>query len=319
MADALPTADDAVTLTSGLRFPEGPVARPDGSVLFVELAREAVSRLEPDGTVSRVADVPGGPNGLAVAGEALLVCNNGGFFTWHDVGELVVPGETPETWDGGSIDRVDVATGEVTTLYTHGYERLQAPNDLVLDGHGGFWFTDHGVRQGSDSTNAHFPGLLYGRLDGSGVEGVVVGLDAANGVGLSPDGSLVHVAETHTGRVWSWPVVAPGEVGPHPDADPTAGHGGRLLYDAPDGHLFDSLAVDAGGCVVVGTLGAGGLTVIDPATGAAVHLALPDPLVTNVCFGGPDGRTAYCTGSGVGTLFALPWPRSGVELHTGGA
>lgn len=314
MADALPTAADAVTLATGLKFPEGPVARPDGSVLVVELARERVARVDPDGTVTEVASVPGGPNGAAMADGALLLCNNGGFFTWHEMDELVIPGDTPTTWEGGSIDRIDLATGELSTLYTHGYERLQAPNDLVLDGHGGFWFTDHGVRPEDGSTTAHFPGLLYGRLDGSGVEGVVVGLDAANGVGLSPDGTLVHVAETHTGRVWTWPVEAPGEVGRHPDAAADAPHGGRLLYDAPDGHLFDSLAVDAGGFVVVGTLGAGGLTVIDPESGHAEHIAMPDPLVTNVCFGGPDHRTAYCTGSGLGTVFTLPWPRPGLVL-----
>lgn len=322
MADTAryPTAEDAVTVADGLRFPEGPVALDDGSVLIVQLAAEVVSRVDPDGTVTTVAEVPGGPNGAAlVDGDVLLVCNNGGFFTFTEMEGVVVPSHGAEGWSGGSIDRIDLSTGEVTTLYTHcGDERLLAPNDLVLDGHGGFWFTDHGVRLEEEGAHAEQAGLYHGRIDGSGVTAVVRGLDAPNGVGLSPAGDLVHVAETYTGRVWTWPVPSPGTISRHPQAaeDAPHDHGGRLLFDAPEGHLFDSLAVDGEGNVVVGTLGlgSGGLTVVDPVTGVGTHLPMADPLVTNVCFGGEGLRTAYCTGSGLGTLFRLPWPHAGLVL-----
>ena len=50
-------------------------------------------------------------------------------------------------------------------------------------------------------------------------------------------------------------------------------------------------------------------------SGEATHIPLDDPLVTNVCFGGPDGGTATCTGSGQGTIFTLPWPSPGLGLH----
>lgn len=314
MDTALPTAADATTVATGLRFPEGPVVDDDGSLLVVEVAGERISRIGPDGSVTAVARIPGGPNGLARRGDSLLVCNNGGYFSWQDHDGLVIPGPTPEGWQGGSLDRVEVASGERTVLCTEGRGRLQAPNDLVRDHHGGVWFTDHGVRQEPGSGNAHQPSVLHAALDGSAMVAAVVGLDAANGIGLSPDGTELYVAETHTGRLWAWPVEAPGRLGRHPDA--VEPHGGRLLHDAPEGHLFDSLAVDAEGFVVVGTLADGGLTVVDPGTGEARHLPMPDPLVTNVCFGGPDGRTAYCTGSGAGIVFTLPWPRPGAPLVT---
>ena len=50
-------------------------------------------------------------------------------------------------YQGGSIQRMDPHTGEHTTLYTacNGH-KLSAPNDLVFDGHGGFYFTDLGKR-----------------------------------------------------------------------------------------------------------------------------------------------------------------------------
>ena len=86
----------------------------------------------------------------------------------------------------------------------------------------------------------------------------------------------------------------------------------------PGLQLLDSLAVDSGGYVVVGTILNGGLTVIAPdadGSGAGVeHVALPDLLVTNVCFGGDDNSTAFVTMSGTGKLVALPWPRAGLPL-----
>ncbi len=45
----------------------------------------------------------------------------------------------------GSIERLDLDTGEVTVLYTAcGGHRLCGPNDLVFDADGGLWFTDRG-------------------------------------------------------------------------------------------------------------------------------------------------------------------------------
>src|SRR5258708_33999439 len=66
-------------VASGLRFPEGPVARPDGSVILVEIERGTVSRVKADGTVEVVADVGGAPNGAAMGPDgACYVVNNGG-------------------------------------------------------------------------------------------------------------------------------------------------------------------------------------------------------------------------------------------------
>jgi len=66
-------------IAEGLRFPEGPIAMADGSVLLVEIARGTLSRVR-DGRVEVVADLGGGPNGAAIGPDgACYVCNNGGF------------------------------------------------------------------------------------------------------------------------------------------------------------------------------------------------------------------------------------------------
>src|SRR5262245_7145631 len=99
------------TITTGLRFPEGPVAMPDGSVVVVEIARGTSTRVAPDGTSSVVADVGGGPNGLAIGPDGHLYCCNNGGFTWQEVMGLLVPGEQPGDYRGGSIQRVDLRSG----------------------------------------------------------------------------------------------------------------------------------------------------------------------------------------------------------------
>ncbi len=67
-------------MTTGLRFPEGPVACADGSVIVTEIEAGRITRCLPDGGKELVAETGGGPNGLAFGPDGkLYVCNNGGF------------------------------------------------------------------------------------------------------------------------------------------------------------------------------------------------------------------------------------------------
>ena len=108
-----------------------------------------------------------------------------------------------------------------------------------------------------------------------------------------------------------WALSGPGEV----EHDNPVGNGGHLLAGLPGLQLLDSLAVDGEGWVCVGTLVNGGITAISPDGETIEHTPLPDPLVTNICFGGADLRTAYVTLSGTGALVTFDWPRPGLRLH----
>ena len=312
---------DVTEIASDLQFPEGPVAMDDGSIVLVEIKRQTLTWLEPDGAVRRRYQLGGGPNGAAIGPDGhVYVCNNGGCFEWNDVMGLTVPGHCPPTWSGGSIQRVDLDTGAVETLYESSTASdgstvgLRAPNDIVFDGDGGFWFTDHGVRSERSSDRT---GLHYAKPDGSSCREVVLPLDAPNGIGLSPDGNTLYAAETHTGRVWQWHLSGPGTL--DEDAlNPLGPGGGHLLAGLEGFQLFDSLAVDGEGHVCVATLVNGGITAISPDGSAVEHHPFDDLLVTNICFGGDDVRTAYVTLSGTGRLVSMPWPRPGLRLaHTG--
>jgi gluconolactonase len=296
-------------MTKGLEFPEGPIATPDGSVVVVEIKRGTLTRVAPDGTQKLIAETGGGPNGAALGPDGrVYVCNNGGF-EWHEVGGLTLPGNQPADYGGGSIQRVDLESGSVETVYTEcDGVPLKGPNDIVFDRSGGFWFTDHGKTRERDRDRT---GVFWAKPDGSEIREVIFPLDAPNGIGLSPDETRLYVAETHTGRVWAFELEAPGVV----KGDPASPLGRTLLAGLEGFQLLDSLAVDAEGNVCVATIVNGGITVIAPGGGVVEHVPMPDPLTTNVCFGGEGLRTAYVTLSGTGRLVSLPWPRPGLRLN----
>src|SRR6516165_12836043 len=70
---------DIRVIATGLRFPEGPMAMADGSVILGEIAGGTVTRVMPDGAKTLLSNTDGGPNGLALGPDATLyLCNNGG-------------------------------------------------------------------------------------------------------------------------------------------------------------------------------------------------------------------------------------------------
>jgi len=188
-------------VTSGLRFPEGPVAMPDGSVILVEIERRALSRVTPDGKIHVVAQLGGGPNGAAMGpGGKIYVTNNGGLKFVERPGKLF-PVAQADDYTSGSIQVVDPETGKFDTLYDRcDGRRLNGPNDLVFDGAGGFWFTDLGKTRDRDADRGV---VYYAKADGSSIKEAVFPLERPNGIGLSPDEKTLYVVETPTARCWS--------------------------------------------------------------------------------------------------------------------
>jgi gluconolactonase len=302
---------DIELVAEGLLFPEGPIAMADGSVILTEIQGQRLSRITPDGHRETVAEPGGGPNGAAIGPDgAIYVTNNGASFQFYDMGGINVPGPTPATHTGGLIQRIDIATGAITTLYTEcDGKPLVGPNDLVFDREGGFWFTDHGC---STPEGRKFGALYYALPDGSKIVRARDHFVSPNGVGLSPDEKTVYMADTTLGRLWSFDIEAPGQLAPAAGFAP-----GNVVCNLPGYQLLDSLAVEAGGKVCVATIINGGITVFDP-DGSTEHFAFPDVIVTNICFGGPDMRDAWITASGTGKLFKTRWPRPGLKLNFNG-
>tara|TARA_B100000315_G_scaffold237750_1_gene254838 strand:- start:2470 stop:3252 length:783 start_codon:yes stop_codon:yes gene_type:complete len=256
--------------------------------------------------VQVIADLGGGPNGAAIGPDgACYVCNNGGMEFHRSPGGFLVPGEQPPGYETGRIERVDLDTGEVTWLYSEcDGLALRGPNDIVFDAGGGFWFTDHGKTRSRERDRT---GVFYAKADGSHIEEAIFPMEGPNGIGLSPDEETLYVAETPTGRVWAYPIAAPGKI--------AADERPRMLAQRPDYHFFDSLAVDGEGNVCVATIVTGGITIHSPDGATARLVEMPDPITTNICFGGEDLKTAYVTLSATQRLAACRWETAGLPLN----
>jgi gluconolactonase len=281
----------------GLEFPEGPIALADGSVILVEVKGQRLTRVSPDGRKETLAETGGGPNGAAIGPDgAVWIANNGGLFFHRDA------------YRGGFIQRFDLASGELSTVHEAcDGERLIAPNDLVFDRHGGLWFTDHGTPTPEGRT---YGAVYYAAAGGGGLSRQRSRLISPNGIGLSPDETMLYVADTEPGRVWGFEVAAPGEL-----VQPTGFPPKVAAWTLPGPQSVDSLAMEASGRICVATIAAeSGITAIDPA-GAMEFVGFPDPICTNICFGGADMRDAWITASGTGRLYKCRWPRPGLKLN----
>ena len=278
-------------IASGLRFPEGPVAMPDGSVVLVEIERRTLSRVTPDGKIHVIARLGGGPNGAALGpGGKIYVTNNGGLKFVERPGKLF-PVLQADDYTGGSIQIVDPETGRFDTLYDRcDGQRLRGPNDLVFDRTGGFWFTDLGKTRERDADRGV---VYYAKADGSMIKEAIFPLERPNGIGLSPDEGTLYVVETPTARCWSFELSSPGEI--KSANGPYRGEKGRVVVGLGGYQMFDSLAVDSAGHICVATLITGAVSDISPDGKSVTQYKLPDPMVTNVCFGGKDLRTAFAT------------------------
>lgn len=282
-------------VAEGLGFPEGPVVMADGSVIVVEIAAQRISRCW-RGRKEVVCEIGGGPNGAAIGPDgALYVCNNGGM-------DPVTMSSLSGAGTGGRVERVDLSSGKFERIYDacDGIA-LEGPNDIVFDADGRMWFTDLGKTHSGIRTAS---GLFTALPDGSSITAIDRRALSYNGVGLSPDGTTVYVADTHQARLYryarevkeqraTWVATAPGHV------------------------AFDSLAVTAAGNVCVATLREGGITTVTPG-GETSFKPFDDRYVTNIAFGGDDMQDAWITFSTKGMLARTRWDEPGLKLHFNG-
>jgi gluconolactonase len=246
---------------------EGPVALPDGSLLFTENRAARVTRIAIDGSVREFLTNPAGPNGLALDARGSVVAT----LTAQPGLAVIYPPERAAVL-------VDEADGKP----------LNRPNDLVMDRAGGVYFTDPGGRRkpGQPAGSAVYYLGSHNELhlvDNS------VGLP--NGIQLSPDENTLYVADTTGEYVLAYDVTAAGVVGEHRNfarlarrADATSTSGGA-----------DGLAVDADGRLYVATpLG----VQIFTAAGAALGVIELPKRPQNLAFAGKNKRDLFIVGQG---------------------
>jgi sugar lactone lactonase YvrE len=173
---------------TGLGFPEGPVALPDGRIAFVDLLHQKIRTFGRDG-VRELCSVSGSPNGMRLGPDgALYVANNGGLAP--DKGRLA----RPEPQITGRIQRISL-DGTVSDLAVDlPGERPWRPNDLVFSAQGDIVFTDPQNWEALDDpaeTGPYLGGqLLLSRPSGE-VRLLAKMTGFPNGLVFHPDGALL--------------------------------------------------------------------------------------------------------------------------------
>jgi gluconolactonase len=232
----------------GFGFTEGPAANEQGEVFFTDIPANKIHKIGLDGKVAVFAENTGGANGLMFGPDGRLYAAANGL---KQIVAYAADGRSSVVAEGlGS-------------------------NDLCITRAGNVYVTDPGAQQ-----------VWLVKPDGS--KSVVdKGLGFPNGILLSPDQSLLYVADMSGQFVWSYQI----------QADGTLKHKQRyfMLHRKPDGSSgADGMTVDTKGQLYVAT--PMGIQICDQA--GRVNMILPRPQVkslSNVCFGGPDLRTLFVT------------------------
>jgi sugar lactone lactonase YvrE len=178
-------------------------------------------------------------------------------------------------------------------------------NDGACDAAGRFWA---GTMAYDESPGA---GALYRlELDGT-CTSVLTGLTIANGIGWSPDGSTMYLADSGTADVHAF------------DVDQSTGDvAGRRTFVHVDegGGVPDGLTVDEEGGVWVALFDGGALRHYGSDGRQVGEIELPVARPTSCAFGGPDRATLFVTTSRVGLDEAalVNQPEAGLVLRIDG-
>jgi sugar lactone lactonase YvrE len=248
----------ARALTEGNRFTknaEGPE--------FTRSGRLFVVNCERDGTVCEVF-----PDGRVEVFVTLPAGSTANAIRETSTGALMLA-----DFSGHNVLRLDPATRAVT-VHAHD-DRFNQPNDLAI--------RKDDVLFASDPKWADGTGQLW-RIDPDGqATRLLEGLGTTNGLALSPDERLLYVAESVQRRIWVYDVDARGNVS-----------GKRRFADFPDFGL-DGIKCDAGGRLFVTRHGKGTIAILRRDGSAEREVAVGGREVSNLVFGGRDGRIVFVT------------------------
>ncbi len=263
-------------IKDGFQGTEGPLPMPDGSLLFTEWQGTRIIHIAADGSTSTYVDfgAGNGVNSLAYnkQGELLAVL----------VGKPAISVVYPQ----------DKARMVVDAYQGKPLGRL---NDLVVDKHGGVYFTDMGVNTPAGQPVPAAPpaaGVYYLSPQGE-VHQLDTTVPRPNGIQLSPNEKTLYVANTWGEYVLAYDIKRDGTLGPHRDFAKLEGfrkNDAGVMTSGADG-----LAVDAKGRLYVASTA--GVQVFNKKGKALGIITLPKA-PQNMAFAGPGKKTLYIVGRG---------------------
>ncbi|HEY3787948.1 MAG TPA: SMP-30/gluconolactonase/LRE family protein [Urbifossiella sp.] len=176
-------------------------------------------------------------------------------------------------YTGHNILAIDPKTKAIT-VFAHD-ETMNQPNDVAIAPDGTLFASDPNWNKGT------------GQLWRIGVDGkmkkIAADMGTTNGIDVSPDGKTLYVNESAQRNIWAFPIQADGTLGD------------RRLVKKFDDFGFDGMRCDVDGNLYISRYGKGTVVKLSPKGEVLKEVDVLGKQPSNVCFGGPDGRTAYVT------------------------
>jgi sugar lactone lactonase YvrE len=173
---------------------------------------------------------------------------------------------------GHNVLRIDPKTRAVEAF---AHAAMNQPNDLAI--------APDDTLYASDPDWANGKGQVW-KVSASGeVARVAADLGTTNGIEVSPDGKWLYVNESDQRNVWKFPIKADGTLGEK-----------QLIKQFPD-HGFDGMRCDVDGNLYITRYGKGTVVIMTPEGQILKEVGVLGKRPSNLCFGGPDGRTVYVT------------------------
>ncbi|MDR1888994.1 MAG: SMP-30/gluconolactonase/LRE family protein [Zoogloeaceae bacterium] len=257
-------------IKEGFEGTEGPLGLPDGSLIFTETRANRITHIAANGSASSYLEQSNGSNGLGfTAGGELVSVQT----LAPKVGIIAPP-------------------GQVRTLAEQ-YQGLPfgRPNDLVVGLKAGIFFTDPGIEQKAGDPPRAKPGVY--RIANNKLERIIEGIERPNGIQLSPDESVLYIANTQGEHVLAYALGSDGKIGARRDFARlkgwSKGNNGAFSSGA------DGLAIDGEGRLYVASNA--GIEIFNAQGKALGIISLPHK-PQNLAFAGSDKKTLYIVGRG---------------------
>lgn len=257
---------------------EGPACDAHGNIFAVNFEKQ--------GTIGKVT-----PDGHGEIFVTLPEGSTGNGIRFDAAGNFFVADYT-----GHNVLHVNAKTREVS-VFAHNPEMNQ-PNDLAIAPNGTLYASDPNWKDGT--------GQVW-KIDSDGqFQKVAADMGTTNGIEVSPDGKLLYVNESKQRNIWMFDIAADGSL-----------NNKRLLKMFED-HGFDGMRCDIDGNLYVTRYGKGTVVKLSPQGEILQEIPVLGEKPSNICFGGPDGRTAYVTEVEYTRLVSFRVDRPGrsfVEAH----
>lgn len=192
---------------------------------------------------------------------------------------------------GHNVLRIDAKTRAITV---HAHEAgMNQPNDLAI--------APDGTIYASDPNWKNKTGQIWRVATDGKVTLVARDMGTTNGIEVSPDGKALYVNESLQRNVWAFVIALDGAL-----------LSKRLIKQFPD-HGFDGMRCDVDGNLYITRHGKGTVVKMSPQGDVLQEIAVLGTSPTNICFGGPDGRTAYVTEAEQRRIVQFRVDRPGLE------